>query len=188
MDADDFCIVPFHEGYAVETFDCGNDDLNDFLTTKEVAEYQADLLGKTYFVYRRDPWELVAYYTIASDRLEIPKDWVKRSMVNLRDVKIFPALLLGRLAVQTPLKGTGIGSIVLKHIFTEALDSNQAIRFVRLVAYHESLQFYRKRGFEFASDKDEEKADNTDAKPRLFFDLKKLPETFARVNIPSAKP
>ena len=183
MDADDFCIVPFHEGYEVESFDCGNDDLNEFLTTQEVAKYQEDLLGKTYLVYRRDPWELVAYYTIASDRLEIPKDWVKKSMTRSRDVKIYPALLLGRLAVQLSLKGTGIGSIVLKYIFTQALDSNQAIRFIRLVAYHDSLPFYRNRGFEFVSDQDEAKASDPAAKPRLFFDLKELPENFARVNI-----
>ena len=183
MDADDFAIIPFHEGYEVEAFDCDDEDLSEFLTSEQVANYQRDMLGKTYLVYRRDPWELVAYYTVASDRLDIPKDWIKKSMVHSRDAKIFPAVLLGRFAVQQSLHGTGIGSILLKHVFTEAMDSNQAVRFVRLVAHHKSIRFYKKRGFAFVSDKDEEKAEDPKAKPRMFFDLAKLPEDFAPVRI-----
>lgn len=183
MGADDLAIVPFREGIEVEEFDCDDEDLNEFLTSEQVANYQRDLLGKTYLVYRRDPWELLAYYTVASDRFEIPKDWIKKSMAISLDVKIFPALLLGRFAVQKNLQGTGVGSILLKHVFTEAMDSNQAIRFVRLVAHHKSVRFYRNRGFAFVSDRDEEKADDPKAKPRMFFDLAKLPEDFAPVRI-----
>lgn len=54
----------------VKSFDCGNDELNEFLRTDEVKEFEREHLGKTTLVYCSG--ELAAYYTIYAGSLERP--------------------------------------------------------------------------------------------------------------------
>lgn len=183
----DFCVVPFHEGADVDGFDCGNQELNEFLTTEEVVHYQEEWYGFTYLVYRASDWALVGYYTTASDALEIPDDWIRKSMSQTLGLRKIPALLLGRLAVATPFKGLGIGSLILKHIVTEELAAPRPARVLRLTSYPESYKWYRNRGFDFISTKEAAKAGNPGAKPRLYLDLKALPGS-PNVHIPKQDP
>ena len=175
MKADDFCVIPFHEGDDVADFDCGNPDLNEFLQTDEVVNYQETWAGHTFLVRKADDWDLVGYYTVAPDGLEIPDDWIKKSMVAHLGIKRIGALLLGRLAVSLPYQGTGVGSLILKHIFTAEMDTGRPARVVRLTCYPDRMNWYRKRGFDFISDKEREKASKRADKIRLFFDLQSLP-------------
>lgn len=39
------------ENADVKSFNCGNQDLDDFLTTDEVALYEKERLGKTFLAY-----------------------------------------------------------------------------------------------------------------------------------------
>lgn len=172
---DDFCIVPFHEGAEIDGFDCGNKDLNDFLTTQEVTEYRAQWYGYTYLVHRASDWALVGYYTTANDGLEIPDDWVKKRMNPTLGLTKVPAVLLGRIAVATDFQRNGHGSMILKHIMTVELESPRPPRVMRLTAYQESLEWYLRRGFDFISDKEKRKAGQAGARPRLYFDLRALP-------------
>lgn len=175
VDPSDYCVVPFHEGVDVDGFDCGNDDLNEFLASDEVSKYQKEWYGYTYLVHRVSDWALVGYYTTAGDSLEIPDDWVKKSMRQTLGLTRIPAVLLGRLAVNLPFQGTGIGSVMLKHIVTEEMASSRPPRVMRLTCYQDSLEWYRRRGFDFISAKEAAKAGKKGAKPRLYLDLKGLP-------------
>lgn len=183
--AEDFCVRPFVEGSDVAGFDCGNKDLNEFLTTDEVLQYQDEWYGYTYLVCRVSDWELVGYYTIAADSIEIPDDWVKKSMKKHLGVKKIPAVLLGRFATHNNFKKRGIGSLLLKHIITEELETPRPARIMRLTAYQETVQWYLDRGFDFISEKEHEKADKPGSKPRLYIDLKELPNP--NVRIPKAR-
>lgn len=185
MNPEDYCVVPFHEGDDVADFDCGNEDLNEFLTTEEVVNYKREWAGHTFLVRKSSDWDLVGYYTVAPDGLEIPDDWVKKSMVNHLGIKRIGALLLGRLAVALPHQGTGVGSMMLKHIFTAELDTGRPARVVRLTCYPDRLAWYRSRGFSFISEKEQEKAVKGAEKIRLFFDLQAIPNP--NVRIPKAE-
>lgn len=68
-------IEPFLETQRVRSFDCGNADLNDFLNTEEVENYEKEGLGRTYLVFYDG--DAVAYFTISSDglRVEYLKKW-----------------------------------------------------------------------------------------------------------------
>ena len=53
-------VERFRENADVRAFDCGNKELNDFLTTREVANYEREKLGKTYLVYWQSTGQLIA--------------------------------------------------------------------------------------------------------------------------------
>jgi GNAT superfamily N-acetyltransferase len=177
----------FREGLDLQDFDCGNPELNDFLTTDEVVQYQNEWCGFTYLARRASDWTLVGYYTVASDAIEIPDDWIRKRMSNTLAIRRWPALLRGRIATDKKFQGSGVGSLMLKHIVHEALRSPQPPRFVRLTAYQESLNWYLRRGFDFISDKESKKAETPGSKPRLYLDLLQLGPGDASCLIPYAQ-
>jgi hypothetical protein len=75
---------PFRERGQVRRFSCGQHDLDSFLNSQEVEEYEQENLGRTSLVYYNG--QFAAYYTISSDglRLEyirakkLPKSHVKK--------------------------------------------------------------------------------------------------------------
>jgi GNAT superfamily N-acetyltransferase len=175
MRPEDYLVVPFREGDDVRGFDCGNRELDEFLATDEVARYRDEWYGYTFLVRRAKDWALAGYYTVAQDSLEIPDDWIHKRMSPTLGLRRIPAVLLGRLAVHRPFQGSGVGSLILKHIVTEELESPRPARVIRLTCYPESLDWYLRRGFDFISEKEQRKAGQPGAKPRLYFDLKALP-------------
>jgi hypothetical protein len=52
----------------IKPFDCGDDDLNEFLTEKAMA-YQRELLANTFLF--EDETQTLAYYSIFNDSLRI---------------------------------------------------------------------------------------------------------------------
>lgn len=87
----DLQVEPFKENQDVRKFTCGNKDLDDFLTTDEVTNYEKEGLGKTYLVYHKE--NLVAYYTVSNDSLrwEYLKPAKSRSKSPKLIVDSFPA-------------------------------------------------------------------------------------------------
>ena len=87
-----------------------------------------------------------AYKRWLSNRLSHPK----------RHLQNFPAIKIGRLAVNQSAKGAGIGRMILNYIIAYAIEQNKqcACRFIIVDAYDQSLLFYEKIGFSYLSDND----------------------------------
>jgi hypothetical protein len=68
---DELRVERFRENADVRAFDCGNKDLNEFLTTDQVANYESYLLGRTYLVYWQTRSQLVSYFVISNDSLRL---------------------------------------------------------------------------------------------------------------------
>jgi hypothetical protein len=88
-----------------EPFDCDHGDLNDFFTN-EVADYSAELLGKTYcFTLDDDPSIIVCAFTISNDSIKtthLPnsrKKKVNKGIPRPKHMRSYPAVLFGRLGV-----------------------------------------------------------------------------------------
>lgn len=142
---------------ALNDFDCGNSDLNDFFTN-EASLYTSNLLGKTYcFFLESAPSEIVCIFTVANDSIKsnrLPKNsrnkigrkipWVKQS-------KNYPGVLIGRLGVNTKYHNSGIGSQTLDFVkaWFVSDDNKTGCRFVIVDAYNEdsAIKFYQKNGF-----------------------------------------
>lgn len=95
----DVRIQRFLENADVRSFDCGNKDLNDFLTTEEVAKFEREKLGKTHLVYSQALGQLLGYFTISSESLRIE---YFRSLKNFSipgeiRVSAIPGIKIGRL-------------------------------------------------------------------------------------------
>ena len=152
-----------------DTFDCGDDELNDFFRNDALL-YQKALLGKTYyFSLKDDPSVIVCAFTIANDSIKtfnIPgsrKNKINRTIPNVKRRKNYPAVLIGRLGVSKDFKNKSIGSEAIEFIKTWFVepDNKTGCRFVLVDAYNDEipLRFYSKNGFsEMFPSEDEEKS------------------------------
>jgi predicted N-acetyltransferase YhbS len=126
-------------------FDCGDDALNDWLR-RPAARNQKDGSSRTWVAIHKA--EVVGYYassTAAVTRAEA----TKRASRNQPDP--IPAMLLGRLAVDSAHQGRGLGAALLKHFLLKSLEVSR-LTGLRLVLVHagddSAASFYRHFGFE----------------------------------------
>lgn len=170
---DDLAIEPFRHSGQVDAFYSGNPDLDNFLNTHEVSEYQRKRLGNTSLVFVEG--ELVAYYTLAMDSLKIEYTHMVKTMHHPNEQKIeaFPALLIGRLAVREDLRGKGIGRLLVERILAQATLETIPARLVVLTAEPDSVEFYKRLGFGFCTKR---KNNPGRRKPVMYFDLSDLDE------------
>ncbi|HKN06020.1 MAG TPA: GNAT family N-acetyltransferase [Thermoplasmata archaeon] len=167
-------IERFRETLDVRTFDCEDRELNDFLTTKEVAKYEREGLGKTHLVYWQPEGKLVAYFTISFEslRLNYLKSVKSFSIPGEIRVESIPGIKIGRLAVEKSFKRRGIGAHILRYIAGLAIQAPAAARILFVEAYPESVEFYE--NFEFI------RVEHHRFKRRrtilMYFDLRRLPE------------
>lgn len=121
----DLQFEPFKQTSQAREFDCGNESLNNFLTTEEVETYAKHRLGNTTLVYVSG--QLVAYYTVGMSSLKF--QYLKRvkqiGWPNELEVEAIPAMVLGRFAVRKDLQGKGLGRLLMNHLI--ALASEQEV-------------------------------------------------------------
>lgn len=169
-----FKLLDFN--HMIKPFDCGDDDLNEFLFQK-AKRYKQEYLATTFII--ESPTRTVAYYSIFNDSLNFEeqsfasKSAFKRFLKDLvthpkRHLKSFPALKIGRLGIDNTFKGKGIGKMLVHNIINESLELNnkQACKLITVDAYAQSLNFYTSLGFEFLTVRDI----NNDTR-QMFFNL-----------------
>ncbi len=146
---DQIRIERFRENADVRAFDCGNRDLNDFLTTEEVGKFEREKLGNTHLVYWQSGGKLLGYFTISSEslRIEYFRSIKGFSIPGEIRVSAIPGMKIGRLAVDNEFKGRDVGSHMLRYIAGLALQTPAATRILFLEAYPESIGFYAKFDF-----------------------------------------
>lgn len=170
---DRLSVEPFWETQRVRNFDCGNEDLNDFLNTEEVERYEQEGLGRTYLVfYEGKP---VAYFTVSFDglRVEYLRTWKSFSRLAEMKLETIPALKIGRLAVDSRYQSRGIGRALVNYIAGMALETKgkMGVRLMILQAKPESIEFYGKCGFQLTVETRRERGRRNRT---MFFDLHAL--------------
>jgi GNAT superfamily N-acetyltransferase len=161
----------------IKTFDCGNKDLNDFLCTDEVMNYEEEMLGKTTLVYYKG--ELTGYYTLSSTSLGVRYLEHKTGFGKLSEYHVneLPALLIGRLAIDLRWQKRGVGRYIVQRIAMLALDQsrNQGIRLLVVQAKEDAFEFYTKCGFDFVMEsRNEMKRFKARGTRTMFFDVASL--------------
>ena len=143
-------VLPFTGSHDRQAFDCGRQEMNDWL--QQVARQHQDKgLSKTFVAVRDEAPALVCgYYALTLAELEsqhLPKAWRKKLPRRI------PGVRLGRLAVDRQYQGKGLGELLLidafmraRRIYTEAggiglfvdaLDA-QAAAYYQRFGFHES--------------------------------------------------
>lgn len=163
----------------VESFDCGDADLNDFIL-REAHLYKDALLAVTYVA--KIGYDVLAYFSLANDRVSLGdfenktefNRFRKHRFVNDKRLKSYPAVKVCRFAVNQYFAGSGIGTILMDFIKAYFLQNNKTgCRFITVDAYLAAIAFYEKNYFYPLQ------SDDNDAHTRLlFFDLRDYKDAF----------
>ena len=160
---------------SIESFDCGDADLNDFIL-KESILYRQALLAVSYVMEsKKDGHPISAYFSMANDKVSLSdfesktefNRFRKHRFVNEKRLKSYPAVKICRLGVDLSMKGQHIGTFLLNFIKSYFIINNKTgCRFLTVDAYANAIPFYLKNGFVLLNDED------ADAATRLlYFDL-----------------
>ncbi|WP_106827817.1 GNAT family N-acetyltransferase [Parabacteroides pacaensis] len=149
-------IRKLRKGEKVESFNCGDADLNDFILNESV-NYRKALLAVSYVVEPKDePGKVLAYCSLANDRISITdfenktafNRFRKYRFVNEKRLKSYPAAKICRLAVHSDAKGIHLGTDLMNFIKSYfVMDNKTGCRFITVDAYATAAPFYIKNGF-----------------------------------------
>lgn len=171
-----FVISKLDEDETVKAFDCGDDDLNDFIIN-ECAPYRKEKLAVTYVMepeHDTKHEQIAAFFSLANDRISLADFETKtkynrfsKRFNNHKRMKSYPAVKIGRLGVSLTMKGKSLGSFLLRFIkMYFLLDNKTGCRFITVDAYAAAVPFYLKNGFVPLNDDD-----LNDPTRLLYFDL-----------------
>lgn len=162
----------------IESFDCGDADLNDFILHMANA-YQQELLTTTYIVQDNTTNKVVAYFSLAADKVTMSEfeskaefnRFRKHKFPNAKRLKSYPAIKLCRIGVDLSARGLHLGSFMVNVVKQLCRwDMKFGCRFLTVDAYVDKIPFYRHNDFNEMTD-----ADKYDPHTRtLLYDLKKL--------------
>lgn len=161
--------------YEIKPFDCGDADLNGFLVND--AKSYADKNIAYTFVLEDDEGNALAYYSLLNDKVSKSEAtnaaWrkVKRRFPHNKHFGSYPAVKIGRFAVNKEFCGKGIGSKLMTTIKRTLAnkDTDSAFRFITVDAYLSAVPFYERSGFRPLV------ADDDDLHTRLmYFDIMEM--------------
>lgn len=127
-------------------FDSGEESLDRYLADRALTNHLADL-GRCYVCLDGDTDELLGYYTlsaVAVEHADLPGK-VRRNAPNP-----VPAVLMGRLAIDTKAQGSGLGRFLVRDaiLSTLAAADRIGVRILLVHAIHEQAAgFYERLGF-----------------------------------------
>ncbi len=157
----------------IKPFKCVEDDLNGFLFD-DAKHFQKELMTVTYVIEDSIENVTVAYFSLLADKISFNPDeknvWNKlnRNIPNNKRRRSYPAVKVGRLAVNKDYMGNGLGTFILDNIkYAFSTVKRLGCRFITVDALSTAVKFYERNGFRFFTelDKDEETR-------LMFFDLK----------------
>ena len=151
-------IQKLEDDVCINSFDCGDEDLNDFITS-EVVFYEKQLIAMPYVIIEKNnPESLLAYFTLSNDKIAVT-DFASNSQFNKfkkknfnreKYLRSYPSVKIGRLGISKQLQGLGIGTHIIDFIKLYFLEDNKTgCRFITVDAYNAAVPFYEKNGFRF---------------------------------------
>ncbi|MDD6048332.1 MAG: GNAT family N-acetyltransferase [Methanobrevibacter ruminantium] len=121
-------------------FDCGDEDLNEFLLEDSFENLSENLCAIFLCAYEE---EIIAFFSLSADSIKI------NDPLPI-PYKYYPAVKIGRLGVKKEYHNNGVGSFLLKWIYGYCKDINGiGVRFISVDAYNleKPLRFYKKNKF-----------------------------------------
>ena len=172
------CLVRrLNIGDSISAFDCNDEDLNDFILN-EACLYRNALLSVTYVVEDKTTHDILAYFSLANDKISISdfesktefNRFRKHKFVNEKRLRSYPAIKIGRLVISQKAQHQSIGTYLLEFIEDYfIIDNKSGCRFVTVDAYVDAIPFYIKNNYQFLNNDDEDKRTRV-----MYFDLASL--------------
>ena len=126
----------------LSNFSCGVEDLDEFLK-EDALEQQEKNLSVTYIAIYNN--RIIGYVSILADKLECKTIKKKNGIYPY-----YPAVKIGRLAVDEKYKGLGLGNDILDtiSIIIKKMSKKLGISFITVDAYCTARNFYSKNEFD----------------------------------------
>jgi GNAT superfamily N-acetyltransferase len=132
----------------VETFDCGDEPLNNYLKRHAWINQQKSSIGVTYVAIEESgPRIVLGYFTLATS--SVPRDRLPRKYVRGLPPYDLPLILLARLAVDKRFSGRGLGHALISEAFriTLRVADEVGCRCLITDAYRDRVGWYARYGF-----------------------------------------
>lgn len=162
-------------------FDCGDEDLNEYLY-QNAKEYQRQLLAVTYYLQNGE--DTILFFSLLNDKvtaMELSNSFwrkIKSLFPHSKHRKDYPSVKIGRFGVNKKYQHTGEnwGTLTLDYIKRWMVTENKTgCRFITVDAYVSAVPFYLKNGFMFMGQTErlryEAKSGDTVA---MYFDLMQI--------------
>ncbi len=158
----------------IQSFDCGDMDLNNFIQN-DSKWYRKALLAVSYVLRDKQHNSTVGYFSLANDSLSLTNftskaefnRFRKKRFVNEKRLKTYPAAKICRLGIDEVMKGQSLGTFILDFIKSYFVKNNKTgCRFLTVDAYAAAVPFYIKNGFLPLTPDDEDSRTRS-----LYFDL-----------------
>lgn len=167
-------FVKLDADYDIKPFDCGDDDLNGFLFN-DAKDYVSKNLAYTFII--EDNNHTVAYYSLLNDKVSKSEttnaSWrkMKKRFPHQKHFNSYPAIKIGRFAVDKSYEGMGLGTKLMKLIKEKLAlhKTDSAFRFLTVDAYLSAVPFYEKNDFKMLVSDDENKHTRL-----MYFDMMEL--------------
>ena len=171
----DYEVRKLQKGETIKSFDCGDEDLNDFIMNRAEG-YNKAMLSVTYVFEHKMSGKIIGYFSLANDRISIDNfdsnntfnRFRRHLFKNEKRLKSYPAVKICRLGIANDFHGCGIGTKLLNFIKSYYKRGNNAgCRFLTVDAYLNAVSFYERNKFQYLQ-KDEKRT------KLLYYDLNEI--------------
>jgi GNAT superfamily N-acetyltransferase len=148
----------------VGSFDCGDSDLNEYIWYQALDEQNARA-GIVYLAWQNQ--DLVGFVSLAMSSLQVELvDGHHRP--GSTPYTYFPALMIGRLAVDRRCQRLGLGTNLCRFAIARAMELREVVgcKFVIVNAKQASIPFYLKNGFQLGQNQPKDRRE-----PFMYFKL-----------------
>lgn len=138
----DYHYEKLNQHHDLSKFSCGVEDLDEFLK-EDALKQQEQNLNVTYLAIHES--EIIGYVSILADKIECKQ--IDNTIES--KYKNYPAIKIGRLAVNEKYKGLGIGNEILASIceLIKEISEEIGVSFITVDAYFNARSFYQKNSF-----------------------------------------
>lgn len=140
-----FKIERISEDHLLPEFDCGDENKNRFLT-KFALQNSKGGFGRTYVAVRSGQKAVLGFYTISSSSVRFENIPSKQNLPRYP----IPSILIGKLAVDSSVKGQGLGTALMFDALKRVAEISEEIGIflVEVKAVDaKAKQFYKRLGF-----------------------------------------
>jgi len=144
----DYRVEPLGKQHDRSAFSCGVEPLDRYLR-EQVGQDARKRVAAPFVLCEGKSNAVLGYYTLSALSVDVgawPEDVAKK----LPKYPLVPATLLGRLAVDTRLRGKGAGEHLLMDALRRALEASREVASVAVVVDAKddgAVAFYRRYGF-----------------------------------------
>jgi len=141
-------IRRLEESDSLESFDCGDEALNNYLKRHAWNNQRKSSIGVTYVAVEEvAPGSVIGYFTLATS--SVARDALPKKQVRGLPAYDLPMILLARLAVDRRFSGRGLGHALLSEALRIALSVSEQVgcRCVIVDAYAAAVEWYARYGF-----------------------------------------